>query len=398
MADENTGKFKSLAFTQAPSDDQIGSPNSYAFRNRVELRPDRRLAIESEKYEIGSNDSQEAVLLMPALLNDKISESSSLILSGSPYPDFDTAYNAGRRWRQTLSSALARMGHSCELGDDDKEKSNPHEITALHIKGMFGLDASHVVYQDRVGLLVFETMPSPRFINSSATGEVASSESQVKNALAAAQGRYNGIWPNQLRLAYELVHSSLRDTNPESRHILAVTAIEALIPFREKHPELSMLLDTLQPIVDGVSGFDDDTRTTVKRLLDTDKMESIRQYGRILAGRLADEYDSLPAKKYFDKAYGIRSDLAHGNLRNKPNLSKDALNQQYIELLLFVLDILEAWTAEPSFTTAEIGASSNYHARYRVFRLYRTVLMPRMFWRRNGKIVASAVVGARFDR
>ena len=53
-------------------------------------------------------------------------------------------------------------------------------------------------------------------------------------------------------------------------------------------------------------------------------------------------------RKYLDFVYGTRSDLAHGKLRNVPKLSTYALNQQYSELLRFVLDILEAWTPDYS--------------------------------------------------
>jgi hypothetical protein len=56
-------------------------------------------------------------------------------------------------------------------------------------------------------------------------------------------------------------------------------------------------------------------------------------------------------KGIFTIQYRIRSNLAHGNLRDKPDLTKDALNQQYLELLRFVLDILESWTENPSFDT-----------------------------------------------
>ena len=73
-----------------------------------------------------------------------------------------------------------------------------------------------------------------------------------------------------------------------------------------------------------------------------------------LTDRLVGEYGGKTPRKYFDYAYGTRSDLAHGNLRNIPKLSIEALIEEYTELQRFVLDILEAWTPDYSYD----GASS----------------------------------------
>jgi hypothetical protein len=167
--------------------------------------------------------------------------------------------------------------------------------------------------------------------------------------MSAAQGRYSGDWTDELRLAYQLVHSSLYDTNPETKYILLVTAIEALIPYREKDKEQSRLLDALKPLVDGIPDFNDRTRENVKKAIEDDKLETIRHFVSELIEGLPGEYGGKSPKKYFDEVYyETRCPLAHGNLRNIPNLSEDALIQQYSELLRFVLDILEAWTSDRS--------------------------------------------------
>jgi hypothetical protein len=63
--------------------------------------------------------------------------------------------------------------------------------------------------------------------------------------------------------AATLVHSAIADINPESRCILTVTAIEALIPFQEKHADLSRILDALIAVVDELSEFDEDARDVI---------------------------------------------------------------------------------------------------------------------------------------
>ena len=238
------------------------------------------------------------------------------------------------------------MGMGCNYGDDvDSEKLRPRDLT---------IDPADRVLEDRVGLLVFELQPLPSFEWSLAHAPDVSGSGPRHDLMSTAQGRYNGDWQDELRLAYQLVHSSLSDTNPETRFILLVTAIEALIPHREEDAELSCLLDALKPLVDGISGFDENTRNTVKKLIEGAKFESTRQFALKLIERLSGEYGGKTPRRYFDDVYGTRSALAHGNLRNMPALSEDALNQQYLELLRFVLDILEAWTSDRN-SGAETG-------------------------------------------
>ncbi len=94
-------------------------------------------------------------------------------------------------------------------------------------------------------------------------------------------------------------------------------------------------------------------------MLDSDQFESVRSFGLKLTDRLTRQYGGKSPRKYFDYVYGTRSDLAHGNLRDVLRLSRDALNQEYLELLTFVLDILEAWTPDYSGASSTDGGSSD---------------------------------------
>lgn len=136
-----------------------------------------------------------------------------------------------------------------------------------------------------------------------------------------------------------------------------MTAIEALIPYRQKEGAQSALLEALKPLVNGMTNFDDATRESVNKLLTSNQYNSVRQYGLKLAARLSGQYDGKTAAKYYDEAYGTQSALAHGILRNVPKLSEQALGRQYSELLRFVLDILESWTENPTFGEGTGGAN-----------------------------------------
>jgi hypothetical protein len=352
-------KMTDLTYSSpAPSGLLSSAPDdSYAFRNRFDITSNSGFNISDAEHVLNQSSAEEHVVLTATVGQKTIKECASLALVGSPYADFDTALSAGRKWPQIATSVFARLTTGVNFGDDDADKLQPRDVAELHYRGMFNSTATDRVYYDRVGLFVFRLHPEPTFVNIGMNTIGLSGLGDLPDLVAEAEQRHSGVWQENLRLAYDLVHAGLADTkNPEPRYILTVTAIEALIPYREKHPELSRLLDALQPIVDGMSGFDDDTRTAVKQLLHSDKMESVRKYGRALSGRLSGTYDRLSPKDYFDKAYGTRSDLAHGNLRDKPNLTKGALTQQYAELHRFVVDILESWTENPSFGTPDTTA------------------------------------------
>jgi hypothetical protein len=243
------------------------------------------------------------------------------------------------------------MALSVEFGDDDESKITPEKFEHQEFRIRLGIEPDKIAYLDRFGLLVHETEPKPRFVNlSMGTPDVCVplDEEGTRDSTDQALHRYNGVWNDEIKLAYQLVHASLANDNPEARFILAVTAIEALIPYRLRIPEVVDVLDSLIAHLGEQEGILEEPLAAVLRLLESDKYDSVRSFGLKLTDRLTGEYGGKKPRKYFDLVYGTRSDLAHGNLRDIPKLSTHALNQQYAELLRFVLDILEAWTPDYS--------------------------------------------------
>jgi hypothetical protein len=340
---------------------------TFSFHNRIRLQDNKRLDIGADRYDLttGAGDA-ERVVLQSGIQDQRIKDVGELFFGGRGYADFESAFAAGIKWRQIVSAVLARLATGTEFGDHERENLQPQTVDPGFVATL-GLDATQLWYKDRIGLLVFETDPPARFGFLSADGMGFDNFPLHAPALiSAAQGRHSGEWNDELTLAYQLVHASLTDSrNHEARFILAVTAIEALIPYRERIPEVVAILDSLISHVNNMPEtgsrrhrfrlrrhrfpeIDDETRNVVLRLLDSDKFDSVRSFGLKLSDRLTRNYAGMSPRKYFDYVYGTRSDLAHGNLRNVPRLSRDALNQEFTELWNFVLDLLEAWTPDYS--------------------------------------------------
>ncbi len=304
-------------------------------------------------------------MLRPGEPDKKLSEVDELIISGDGYDSLESALAAGRKWRQVASSVFARMLLSVDFGDDDESRAVLEEIT---VTGpgleMIGVTPGDVIYDDRDGLSVYRTEPERRFIHISMgtpSVHVSLSREQTHERVEQALQRHAGIWNDELKLAYQLVHSSLANQNHEARFILAVTAIEALIPYRQRVPEVVAVLDHLIAHINDMPGSEvnGEVRDIILKLLESDKFESIRQFGLRLSDRLTRDYGGMSPRRYFDFVYGTRSDLAHGNLRDAPRLSRHALNEAYVELLAFALDILEAWTPDYSDSDAPEGEAGS---------------------------------------
>lgn len=321
---------------------------SFTFRNRFTIK-NKTLGIATDRYLLTPPEAAQKVFIAAGSEDTTIEKCSDLVLVGVKFPTFEAALNAGRMWRQILISTMPHLGIASELGDDEDQNLIVPEPRPKQLNAMLGLDPGIDLREDRIGLFVYSTgRRIPRFVYGTASAQVLSKVSTLSKLIGAAQERYAGAWSAELRLAYGLVNAGLSELNPEAKFILLVTAIEALIPYREKDRQLSDLLDSLKPAAQGNTNFDEDTRVTAVQLLESAKMNSIRQYGLKLAERLSGEYDGLTPKKYFDAAYATRSALAHGNLRDVPHLSENALRKRQFELSRFVLDILETWTPDLS--------------------------------------------------
>jgi hypothetical protein len=279
-------------------------------------------------------------------------ETDTLILHGAEYPSFQSALISARRWRQIIAVYFARVGFSVDLGDDREESCIPREMDRIDSRAQPGFTDETTLYWDRIGLYVLPVQPSAIFFHGQGYGENWVSVRQAR-LMRAIERQNQHPWANELKLAYELFHASLADTNPETQYILAVTAVETLITRQKRAPEVINILDSLIARVKSQADtIGRDLADEIKRLLHEDKVNSISNAGQHLAERLPNTYEGMPPVAYFKHVYRIRSELVHGELRNNWRLT--SISDQMRELNRFVLDILAAWTPEHSAPAPQI--------------------------------------------
>jgi hypothetical protein len=144
----------------------------------------------------------------------------------------------------------------------------------------------------------------------------------------------------QQQLAYSLFHASYFEDNEETRHILLVTAIEAMLPPKRKLPDnIVGVLDKLMARLDEIDPRVDNIRERLARILEESKFEGIARRGRSLVGVLGTErFSGEKPKDYFQRMYDWRGFLVHGNL-DRPTYVE--LETELRELRRFVLALLD---------------------------------------------------------
>lgn len=337
---------------------------TYTFRNRFRLRrgdlldadvPEIRLTNSAEAAQVTLWPVQERVGpqgIFSVAVTEKapiISQSHDLVLQGDGYADAVGAANAGREWRRALTVALAREGRGVDFGPDDRLTPVTDKIFREAPPAMFeplGITTGDRVIADDYQLLVYPTEPSPKFIDFVPGAPRVSISNWLETfdrRVRAARELEREPWSRQKALAYRLVHLALTDSNPETRHIQLVTAVEVLLSDQARPAPILDALDRLVAVVD--EWPDDNVKGRINDILRQNRGESVTSAGSYQVARLLPDhtFDDKLASQFFKRVYDIRSRLVHRERRrNKPRPTSDEVSRIYSHLLAFVLDLLDA--------------------------------------------------------
>ncbi|MDA4109716.1 HEPN domain-containing protein [Mycolicibacterium holsaticum] len=329
---------------------------TYSFRNRFRLRDGDRLDADVHTITLADSEDDGLVTLRPVRRNTEeqdtaISEAAELVLRGVGYGDADAAWAAGRKWRQCLTATLAREFMGVDLGPDNRETPTIDVVITHEPSTMLqsiGLQAGDRTIGDGYRLLVYRTDPDPTFLTFTmgpVTLRLSGWLDRFQQRMSEARERDHQIWDTQKTIAYQLVHQALLDSNPETRHIQLVTAIEVLFK-EQRRPQ--PVLDALDKLLSDVAEWSEcDAKTSISEILRQDKKESISRTGQeYVSARLRGTYRDMTPAAFFKDVYGIRSRLVHGPSGNKPRPTNDELNNIWVDVLKFALDLLDTCETE----------------------------------------------------
>ena len=261
-----------------------------------------------------------------------IKDAEQLALFGHGYASSHEAIEAGQKYQLALMLALARV----RVGADFGQRAAKGVYTEHGLKWL-EQQIGHRVLNGAHGLMVFATDPKPRFAAATAKMVRGTNADAFQLLLLEAIAKRPTLSDRE-QLSFSLFNASFFQPSADSRFILLVMAIEALIEPKQRSPEAQ---DHAEELI---------AKTQQAKLPSTEKdsmlgslrwllQESINQAGkRLVAARLGDrEYGEMPASKFFSHAYQLRSNLVHGNL---PYPTFEQIGSICGPLEVFVSDLL----------------------------------------------------------
>lgn len=284
-------------------------PSTFSFRIRVDRSPTDTIEVADSELVLVEGGEMQRVALKGQTAGQSLNEAQHFVLLGTGYPTEAEARSAGEFYETTLMLALARVRVGADFGDRSAKGLFTNE-------GIKWLEQQHGqrVLNNVHGLMVFPSDPKPLLAIFNAGGLRSASRDSFTQAFAAAKAAKPAIDARE-RLAFSLFNASFFQPTTDSRFLLLVMAIEALIDPAPRTPEavahVDMLLSATKAAA--ISKAERESMLGAIRWL---RKESISQAGRrLVETRLGTrQYDSRSAANFFTYVYQTRSNLVHGNI------------------------------------------------------------------------------------
>lgn len=144
----------------------------------------------------------------------------------------------------------------------------------------------------------------------------------------------------QQKLAYSLLHAAFFESNPETKNVTLVTAVESIIVQAPRSAEIVAALNALVEQTKKDSDLTSEAQQTIMNAVGNVKQQSINEAGQILARQyLRNDYDGLRPDQFFKRRYVDRCSLVHGSTARP---TTGVLNLRNPILSAFVAELLDA--------------------------------------------------------
>lgn len=304
----------------------------YSFRIRVDRSPGDTIECQESEIVLPTGGLCRSIRLRNSNLAESIKNAARWALIGDGFKTADDAEAAGRRVEVAFTVALARN----RIGADFGSRARKSFITEEGLKLLEQQNGQRVL-NDKHGLMTYSSEPSPKFGSFSAQllrgANREAFQSDYARALAAAPSL-----SDRDVLAFGIFNASFFSATADTRFLLLVIAIEAMIDLAYRHTDSVRHVSSLIEATKLASIPDADKRSIIGSL-NWLKRESINQSGRrLVTQRLGDRvYEGRVAADYFTDLYHMRSSLVHGSV---PYPSIEDVSRIVANLEVFVSDLL----------------------------------------------------------
>lgn len=304
---------------------------SYAFRIRFARSPTDTIETEASEWRVPISGTQ-PLFLKAHQAGVPIRDSDQLVLLGEGYSCEAEALESGRQCEAALMVALARV----RVGADFGARSAKGVVTR-HGLAWFEEQFGQRALNDVHGLMVFPTEPKPKFASITATLTRGTSFEPFTKALLAAISARPTLTERDM-LALALFNASFFQRSADSRFVLLVMAVEALIDPAPRSAEAREHVDGLITQTRS-SSLSEAEKQSIIGALHWLRNESINSAGRRLASARSPGkfYQEKSPTDFFSHCYQLRSNLVHGNL---PFPTFEEVGAAAATLEVFVSDLL----------------------------------------------------------
>jgi len=286
-----------------------GYPVNYSFRIRFNRSPTDTIELNVHELEIQLPNNLGMLRLRAQGENLTIRDSDKLTVVAENYGSIDEAKIAGGAMQNALMVALARI----RVGADFGYRAPSSVITEYGLQH-FEKNTGQRILNNVHGLMIFETNPPPKFALATAKMRRGVQSEKFIQALVDAVSYQVQISQRDL-LAYSLFNASFFQPTADTRFLLLVMAIEALI---EPSPRSPQALEHIESMIGQTknSKLTRDEKNSILGSLSWLRAESISQSGKkLVIQRLGNKiYNGKPAGDFFSDCYQLRSRFVHGVL------------------------------------------------------------------------------------
>lgn len=250
------------------------------------------------------------------------------LLQETHYDTNETALEYGKQTLYATMVAAAKL----RIGFDFGFRASKSYFTEKGLN-LFNSPALNDVH----GLMSFPTILEPKFISASAKNtNIIPQDKFIETLKSTLQNPTN--FDDRTLLAYALFNASFFQPSADSRFLLLVMAIEALIEPDNRSTEAIEYVSKFISEIEK-SSLEVAEKNSLLGSLRYLKKESINQAGKkLVSARLGERiYNNKSAVSFFSECYTARSDLVHGN-KSAPDYQQ--VNSLAAPLEEFVSDLL----------------------------------------------------------
>lgn len=282
---------------------------TYSFRLRFTRCQSATIQSDENKLSLAVEGAPESLRLANPKPEGALKDAERYAFSADGFSTEEEAHIAGLRLQAPLSVALARHRIGANFG-----ARAPKSFFTKYGLEMIGAGSDVPILNDVHGLMTFKTEPKPLLASMEGGFAFVGYDPDQFRATFAAAVKSGATMTERHAVAFQLFNDSFFHQTVESRFLLLMMAIEALLELRDRD---AAALAHVNSLIEQTKSADIPEAAKLSFLgsLRWLRQESISHAGSRLASEILGErtYLEKSPAKFFKDCYGLRSSLVHGS-------------------------------------------------------------------------------------